>query len=359
MNLPPPLPPPPPPPKHRWWRIAVVAVVFGVVLGSLGAYIDVPYYTLGPGPAKDVSELVHVSGERVYPSSGNFFLTTVAVSSREVSLFEAFIAWIARDQTLVKRDVVVQPGLTDEQQSQYNLLDMEQSKYEALLAALRATGFDTPAIRGARVIGVAAGFPADKKLLRGDLIVEVDGAAVRTPAETVERIVSKPIGSKLSVTVLRGDDRITTEMRSIASPIKLKEEKDRPVLGIRLANAVRLPGFDVTIDSQNIGGPSAGLAFALTIVDVLTTEDFTRGHHVAVTGTIDGEGHVGPVGGVEFKVVAAEREGADIFLVPADEFDQARGAASDKLRVIGVSTLEEALAQLRKLAQVVPRSRRR
>lgn len=357
MNLPPPLPSPPPPPKHRWWRIGVVVLVLGVVLVSLGAYVDIPYYTLGPGPAKDVSELVHVSGERVYPSSGNFFLTTVAVSSRPVSLFEAFVAWVDRNTSLVKRDVVVQPGLTDEQQSQYNLLDMEQSKYEALLAALEATGFDTPPIRGARVIGVAAGFPADNKLQTGDLIVEVNGATVRGPADAVERIVSKPIGSKISVTVLRGDQRKTTEMRSIASPIK--EEKDRPVLGIRLANAVRLPGFDVTIDSQNIGGPSAGLAFALTIVDVLTTEDFTRGHHVAVTGTIDGAGRVGPVGGVEFKVVAAEREGADIFLVPADEFDEARGAASGKVKVIGVSTLEEALAQLRKLAQVVPRPARR
>jgi PDZ domain-containing protein len=357
MNLPPPLPEPPPTPKRRWWRIAAVSAVLGVVLGSLGAFVDIPYYTLGPGPAKNVEELVHVSGERVYPSSGNFFLTTVAVSSRPVSLFEAFVAWVDPNVELIKRDLIVPPGLTDEQQAQYNLLDMEQSKYSALLAALHATGFDTPPIRGARVIGVAAGFPADGKLKKGDLIVAVDGGSVRGPADAVERIVSKPIGSKISVTVLRDGKRLTTQMRSIESPIKT--EKGRPVLGVRLANAIRLPSFDVTIDSQNIGGPSAGLAFALTIVDVLTTEDLTRGHHVAVTGTIDGDGRVGPVGGVEFKVVAAEREGADVFLVPADEVDQARGAASDKVKVIGVGTLEEALAQLRKLAQVAPRPARR
>jgi Lon-like protease len=125
---------------------------------------------------------------------------------------------------------------------------------------------------------------------------------------------------------------------------------------VRLAPAVRLP-FDVTIDSQNIGGPSAGLAFALTIVDVLTPEDLTRGHHVAVTGTINPDGRVGPVGGVEFKVRAAEKEGADVFLAPADEVDQARGAASH-IKVIGVATLEEALAQLRKLAVEVPAAAR-
>jgi PDZ domain-containing protein len=327
------------------------------VLGSLGAYVDIPYYTLGPGPAKDVSELVRVSGERVYPSAGNFFLTTVAVSSRPVSLFDAFVAWIDRDIELVKRDAIVQPGLTDEQQSQYNLLDMEQSKYGALLAALHATGFETPPMRGARVIGVATGFPADKKIKKGDLIVAVDGVSVRDAAEAVDRIVSKPVGSTMRVTVVRDGARITTEMKTIESPIQT--DKGRPVLGVRLANAVRLPSFDVTIDSQNIGGPSAGLAFALTIVDVLTTEDMTRGHHVAVTGTIDSSGRVGPVGGVEFKVVAAEREGADVFLVPALEVDQARSASSDRVKIIGVDTLEEALAQLRKLAQVAPRPARR
>jgi len=350
MNVPPPLFPPPPPPKRSRWRYVVVAVAIGVALGLLAAYITVPYYTLGPGPAKDVNELVHVSGERVYPSAGNFFLTTVAVSTRPISLFEAFIGWIDPAVSLYKRSDIVKPGLTDEQNAQYNALDMEESKYAALIAALHATGFDTPPIPGARVIGVAGGFPAEGKLKTGDLIVTVDGATVRDPASAVRPIVAKPIGSKVTVTVLRGDRRITTEMKTVRSP--LAGEEKRPVLGIRLAQALRLP-FDVTIDSQNIGGPSAGLAFALTITDVLTPEDLTRGHHVAVTGTIDLSGRVGPVGGVEFKVRAAEKEGADVFLAPADEVAQARGAASH-LKVIGVSTLAEALAQLRKLAFLAP-----
>jgi PDZ domain-containing protein len=328
-----------------------VAVAIGVALGLLAAYITVPYYTLGPGPAKDVSELVHVSGgERVYPSAGNFFLTTVAVSTEPVSIFEAFIGWLDPAVSVVPRTTVVRPGLTDEQQSQYNSLDMEESKYSALIAALHTTGFDTPAIPGARVIGVAGGFPAEGKLKNGDLIIAVNGVAVRDVESAVRPIVSKPIGSKVTVTVLRNDRRITTEMRTVASPIDGEEK--HPVLGVRLAQAVKLP-FDITIESENIGGPSAGLAFALTIVDVLTPEDLTRGHHVAVTGTIDPNGDVGPVGGVEFKVRAAEKEGADVFLAPAMEVAEARKAASH-LKVIGVSTLAEALAQLRKLAFVAP-----
>lgn len=200
------------------------------------------------------------------------------------------------------------------------------------------------------MIGVAGGFPAEGKLKNGDLIIAVNGVTIRDVESAVRPIVSKPIGSKVTVTVLRNDRRITTEMRTVASPIDGEEK--HPVLGVRLAQAVKLP-FDITIDSQNIGGPSAGLAFALTIVDVLTPEDLTRGHHVAVTGTIDPNGNVGPVGGVEFKVRAAEKEGADVFLAPAMEVAEARRAASH-LKVVGVSTLAEALAQLRRLAFVAP-----
>jgi Lon-like protease len=351
MELPPSIPLPPPPQKRRWWRLALITVTIGVALGLLGSYVTIPYYTLGPGPAEDVSGLVHVSGQRVYPSAGTFFLTTVAVSTREVSLFEGFLGWLDPSVAVYPRKRIVQPGLTDQQQSQYNALDMEQSKYGALIAALHATGFTTPPIPGALVIGVAGGFPAEGKLKNGDLIVAVNGTRVRDVEAAVKPIASGKVGAKVTVTVERDGKRIDVVMRTIQSPAQ--DEEKRPVLGVRLAPAIRLP-FDVTIDSQNIGGPSAGLAFALEITDVLTPEDLTHGHHVAVTGTIDPSGAVGLVGGVEFKVRAAEKEGADVFLAPRDEVKDARRAASQHLMVIGVSTLDDALAQLRKLAIVPP-----
>jgi Lon-like protease len=171
---------------------------------------------------------------------------------------------------------------------------------------------------------------------------------VKDPRSAVERIIAKPVGTSVELELVRGDKHLTTTVRTVASPLKV--DKGRPVLGVRLAPAFLLP-FDVTIDSQNIGGPSAGLAFALTVVDAVTPEDFTRGHLVAVTGTIAGDGTVGPVGGVAFKVRAAEREGADIFLAPAGEVKEARDAAKH-VRVIGVRTLAEAIAALRKLGQI-------
>ena len=354
MDLPPPQLPPLPQPKasRPWWRLAVGVLAIGVAIGIAGAYITVPYYTLGPGPAKDVEELIHVTGtQRTYRSSGEFFLTTVAVSTRPVSLFEAFVGWLDPSVSLVGRDRLVRPGLTDEQQDQYNALDMEESKYSALLAALKALNINTPPRPGTRVIGVAQGFPAAGKLQEGDVIVAVDGRRVRGPEEAIKPIVAKRVGSRVTLEVLRGDRSITLSMRTVPSP--LKDDNRRPVIGVRLAPAVRLP-FDVTIDSQNIGGPSAGLAFALTIADELTTEDLTRGHHVAVTGTIDPSGVVGLVGGVEFKVRAAEQEGADVFLAPTQEVAEAKKAASSHLKVIGVATLADAIADLRSLAILAP-----
>jgi PDZ domain-containing protein len=345
------IPVPPPPTRFpSWLRLVLVTVAIGLALGLVGAYVSIPYYSLGPGPARNVAELVHVSGERVYPSSGRFFLTTVAVSTRPVSLFEAVVAWIDPAVSVVPRRALVQPGLTDQQQDQYNALDMEESKYAAVLAATRAVGINAPPLPGARVIGVAAGFPAEGKLKQDDLIVAVDGVNVTNPEAAVRPIVAKPVGSSITLVVVRGDRRVTTEIRTVASP--RVEDHGRPVLGVRLAPAFRLP-FAVTIDSQNIGGPSAGLAFALTLVDAITAEDFTRGHRVAVTGTIDSEGRIGPVGGVAFKVVAAEHEGADVFLVPADEVKEAKRAAK-KAKVIGVATLSEAIAALRELSRLAP-----
>lgn len=352
MDRPPPLPAPPPPENKRWWRLAVVVIALGVGIGLAGAYVQIPYYSLGPGPAKDVAQLVRVDGERTYPSSGVFFLTTVSVSSRPVTLFEAVVSWVDPAVSLLPREQLVPPGVTDQQQDQFNAMDMEESKYSAVIAALKAVGIEAPAVPGVHVIAVAAGFPASGKLRPGDVVLSANGVAVRNALALGTQLTSRPIGTEHTLRVVRGTEEITVRLRTAPSPGK--DEPKSPVIGAKLGPAFRLP-LDVIVDSQNIGGPSAGLAFALSIADALTKEDLTRGHRVAVTGTIDINGNVGLVGGVEFKVRAAEREGADIFLVPKDEVAQASSVAGD-VEVIGVSTLEEAIAALRKLALIVPKA---
>jgi PDZ domain-containing protein len=327
-------------------------VALGVAIGLVGAYVQIPYYSLGPGPAKDVAELVRVDGERTYPSSGLFFLTTVSVSTRPVTLFEAVVTWADPAVSLIAREDLIPPGVTDEQQDQFNAMDMEESKYSAVIAALRAVGLEAPPVPGAYVIAVAAGFPASKDLRPGDIVIAANGVATKDAAALGKQLSGRPIGTQHTLRVLRGSDEITVKLRTIASPGD--DRTKSPVIGAKLGPAFRLP-LSVTVDSQNIGGPSAGLAFALSMADALTKEDLTRGHRIAVTGTIDINGNVGLVGGVEFKVRAAEREGADIFLVPKDEVAQANSVASD-LEVIGVSTLEEAIAVLRQLGAIVPKA---
>jgi PDZ domain-containing protein len=347
---PPPLPPEPPRPR-RWWRLVAAVAAAGIALGLVGALVQIPYYTLAPGPAREVAGLVHVSGQRVYPSDGSFLLTTVSVSTRPVTLFEALVGWLDPAVDVVERSVIVQPGLSDAQQDQLNALDMEQSKYAAVIAALHAVGIEAPPLPGARVVAVAAGFPAEGKLAAGDVILAVDGARVRSPEDAVRAIEARPPGAELRIDVRRGEDRLALSVRTVRSP--LTADRGRPVIGAALAPAFAVP-FGVTVDSGNIGGPSAGLAFALAIADALTPEDLTRGHRIAVTGTITASGVVGPVGGVAFKVRAAEREGADVFLVPRDEAGEARAAAGRALRVIGISSLEEAIARLRTLDRRAP-----
>jgi PDZ domain-containing protein len=319
-----------------------MVVALAIILAGL--YIQIPYYSLGPGPARDVSKLVSVSGQRVYPSNGLFFLTTVSVSTRPLTLFDALAGWLDPAVAVVKRDVVVEPGLTDAQQDEFNSLDMERSKYSAIVAALHAVGIATPPVSGVRVVAVARGFPAEGVLRPGDLILALDAVAVRDVVALIKMLDAKPVGSTFSFKVLRGGQQVSGSLRTIRSPVA--GEGGRPVIGAALAPAFHLPV--ITVDSLNIGGPSAGLAFALTIADVLTPEDLTRGHRIAVTGTIELDGTVGPVGGVAFKVVAAEREGADVFLVPKEELAEAKAAAK-KARVIGVGTLQEAIAALRTL----------
>ena len=281
-----------------------------------------------------------------------FFLTTVAVSQQPVTLFEAVVSWVDPAVSLLPREQLVPPGVTDQQQDQFNAMDMEESKYSAVIAALHAVGIDAPPVPGVYVIAVAAGFPASGKLRPGDIVLEANGVALRNAGALASQLTSRPIGAEHTLRILRSTQELTVKLKTVASPGNDQERS--AVIGAKLGPAFRLP-LSVNVDSQNIGGPSAGLAFALTIADALTKEDLTRGHRVAVTGTIDLNGNVGLVGGVEFKVRAAEREGADIFLVPKDEVAQASSVGGD-VEVIGVSTLAEAIAALRRLGQIVPKA---
>lgn len=328
----------------RWKVSAAVAVVLIAALLA-GVFVRLPLYSLQPGPARDVVGLVHVEGDRTFPVRGALLLTTVAVSSRPISLLQGLASLFDPATELVPRSVIVSPGLNDREQDQLNTADMLQSKYAAAIVALRSLGRKVERTPGARIVYVFEDSPSHGVLRDGDVIVAVDDAAVTGVEGVTAGIRRHRPGQSLRLTVDRGGRKQDFTVRTRAAPDGGGGQ--RPVVGISLAPAYRLP-VHIEIDTQDIGGPSGGLVFALTIVDVLTEGDLTKGHVVAATGTIDLGGEVGEIGGIEQKVRAAEHSGAGVFIVPAGEAPEARKVAR-RVQIIGVRTLDDALQALASL----------
>ena len=325
--------------------LAATLLVPAMVAGGLLYHTD--YYALSPGPATDVSQLIRVEGDR-RESDGAFLITTVSVTLDTINVFDYLRASIDPAIEALPRSVLIGPGLSDEQQDEVNQADMEQSKYAATVVAMRAAGLNVSAISGARVIKVFSGTPAAGVLREGDVIVSVGGVAVSTVSAMSEAIRSHPAGTKLDFGIIRASKTMRVTITTIAD----SSQPPRPIIGIRPDEAFRLP-VNVTIDSQDIVGPSGGLVFSLAVADALTPGDLTRGHRIAATGTIALDGTVGRIGGVEQKVRAAEYVGADVFLVPFDEAGQAEAVARS-IKVYGVRDIADAIAVLDGLAPASP-----
>lgn len=329
----------------RWLRIMGITAVATALAGSM---IHLPYYSLGPGPATNVLSLIKVEGATTYPSAGKLLLTTASESNGTLNVWDMLWTWLDPNMRAVPREQLVEPGVSDEEQTAINFRDMEESKVSAEVAAFGALGLKATIIPGARILTVIPETAAAGKLERQDLIVAVDGTKVASPEAAVAGIQKHAIGDTVRITVRRG---AATKVIPIVTRPALGDST-RPAVGVTLGRAWRLP-HDIEIDTARIGGPSGGLVFALSIVDAFTPEDLTKGHVVAVTGTIelhDSQGVVGPIGAIQEKVRAARASGADVFIVPASEAADARAVAPSSLRIIGVQTLDQAIAALRALS---------
>jgi PDZ domain-containing protein len=226
---------------------------------------------------------------------------------------------------------------------------MDQSKFSAEVAAFRALGLPVAKIAGARILATTQGMPADGKLRAGDLITSVDGHKVVTVDDVSTYMHPHKIGDQVRIGFIRGARSHVVTLTTVASAGTPK----RAVIGVELSVAFRLP-HDVEIDTQRIVGPSGGMIFALAIYDSFTAADLTKGHVIAGTGAIGfndkGEAVVGDIGAIAEKVRAAKVSGADVFLAPADQAADARKVAPKSMKVIGVSTLAQALRALMALA---------
>jgi Lon-like protease len=327
-------------------RLLAVGFVLLAVVAVLWVVPSDKYVFL-PDEAKAVAPLVDVEGEQPDENGGGIYY--VAVDVRKASLLEKLVPRIREGATLVEVSDVLAPGQSEQEHRRVELASMRQSQEYAAAVALRALGYPIEIVpRGAQIASVVDGYPAEGKLRARDLIVAVDGKPVATPDEFRSAILRKRPGETVRLR-LRGSDR-EVAIRTTSNP----DRADRPFIGVLINEPdVKLP-LSVRINTGEVGGPSAGLAFALDLLEELG-RDVDRGYRVAAPGELGLDGSVGGVGGIKQKTIGARRAGADVFLVPGENAEEARRHAGD-LRVIAVNSFRQAL---RALATLEPRAEKR
>ena len=323
------------------WRW-IISALFGAILLFLSFVVPIPiFYAYIPGPAPATDGLLEVTDARTYSSEGSFLMTTVSVDT-QVTFAEMIFSAFDPDKAIVQSEAVTGGGSLRELQREQEQ-QMRASNRASEQVALAALGFGKPKGDGARVMATFDDSPASEFLDRGDLIVSVDGQPVDTTCDVGRAIDQHEVGDVVTVTVRRDGERKTFELDTIRNP----QDPGAPFLGVAMedVNYRFTPGVDVNFDTGDIAGPSAGLMFALTLYDQLTPDDLTGGRTIAGTGTIDCDGGVGAIGGVEQKVAGAEEKGAEVFLSPVGNAEAARDAADD-IEVVAISNFSEALDYL-------------
>jgi PDZ domain-containing protein len=282
--------------------VAVRRLLFTASLGIVVAaalFVPLPLVELSPGPTFDVPAVVRFTGHEGHPVKGKLLATTVLET--RPSATDVLGAWLSSHHELLREEQVVPPGVNERQY-------------------------------------------AEIQLRPGDVVTAINGQPVHFVSDLVTATSKATTGTRVTLTVRRGGAarEVTIELRRVS-------EIGRPAVGVTLedvAPKVDLP-FDVRVNVSDVGGPSAGLMVAMATYELATPTDLLHGRVVAGTGTIDLAGNVGPIGGIGEKVAGAERDGATLFLAPADEAGDARAAAGSHLKVVPVRTFADALAALR------------
>lgn len=309
------------------------------------AVVNVPYFLISPGEARGVAELIKVQEGQaeVYDPAGKILFTTVSLTG-SVNVYEALLGWLDDEIEVIPEDEIT-GGAPRREIRELNIQAMVDSKLIATKIALERLGFRV-AVEGdgALVTAVNPGDPADGQLQPGDVIVAVGGEAVSLHDQVVTKVRQHRAGDVIEIRFRRDGRERTVRLQAIDGG------GGQARLGVVLQTSDLRYDFpvEVSIETGLVGGPSAGLAFTLALIDELSPGELTGGRSVAVTGTIDNQGTVGLVGGVAQKTVTARRAGADAFLVPPEEAKEARAHAG-RMRIIAVRTLEEALAALEEL----------
>ncbi len=330
--------------RRRGWLFALAGFL-AVVPAVVAAFLRVPYFLLSPGEARGVAQLIKVDDPQVtvYDPKGAILFTTVSLTGN-VNVYEALRGWLDDEIEVVPEERIT-GGQPKDQVRQINIQAMDDSKLTATKIALERLGYRVGLDgKGALVTQVQTGSPAEGHFQVGDVILAVDGEPITLHDQAVARVRQHKAGDTINLRFRRGD----TEQDVPITSADAGDGMARIGVVLQTYEATYKFPVSVSIDTGQVGGPSAGLAFTLALIDELSPGELTGGRPVAVTGTIDNEGKVGLVGGVAQKTVTARRAGAAAFLVPPDEATEAKEYAG-KMRIVPVATLEEALAALEDL----------
>ncbi len=331
----------------------LVAGISAAVLAVTGAVLPVPYVVLSPGPTIDTlgtyqhKQLIQITGHKVYPTTGHLNLVTVSFRGGpgdQINLYTALRGWLTPHDAVVPQEELFGTSANVQQVQRENVAEMAGSQQLASAAALRELriSFQTKV----SVSWTVKGMPAYGKLRRGDVITDVDGAGVSGATMARRLIRDRRPGSPVKITVSRhGQTRVVR--------LVTRAQRGKAAIGVVVGERYKFP-FSVQIKVGDIGGPSAGMMFALGLVDKLSKDDLTGGKFIAGTGEIDADGNIGAIGGIQQKMVGAREQGATIFLAPAGNCPDVRGAVPAGLRVVKVSTLSGAVADLLALKDSKP-----
>jgi PDZ domain-containing protein len=326
----------------RRTAVLTIGALFLALFGLVGTTLPVPYVAQVPGPVFDTlgevdgEDIIRVTGTERAGSDGELNLTTVGVSRGGLSLVQAVRGWFDDEVSVVPEEAVYPPDQTEEETRRANREAFLSSEQAAETVALGHLGYPVKVV----VQGLAEDSPSEDALEEGDALVAVDGRPTPDIEALDEVLTSIPGGSTVPVSYTRlgdpGEATITTGSA---------EDGEGSLLGISILEQPAAP-FDVDIEVEDVGGPSAGLMLTLGILDLVGDEDLTGGAVIAGTGTIDAEGEVGPIGGITLKMLAARDIDAELFLVPAGNCAEAAAAPDPGYPLARVATLDDALDAL-------------
>jgi len=334
---------------QRWIAFAFAAPLTCILL-LLAAFVPMPYAVYSPGPTFDIlakdsneAEIIQVDGHKTYRDGGEIRFTTVQSSprGRKKPLFQALEAWFDPDDAVIPYDIAHPPNQTAEDEEREGAVSMITSQDTAIAIAMRELGYDVPA-DSIQVADVSDNGVAFGELRVRDKFLEIDGKPVKESQDVVDAVQRHGPGDPVKLLIERDGRTLTVELEPEESVV---DGEKAMRIGVSLGTGYDFP-FEVSIKvDPAIGGPSAGLMFSLAIYDTLTPGSLTDDEIVAGTGELIDDGSVGPIGGIEQKIAAAEDAGAELFFVPEDNCRDVLGLDPD-LTLVKATTMHEALRAL-------------